>query len=89
MTKNAEINHIKWQCRRGMLENDIVLLRFVEHHYATLSKEQKATFLKLLQESDQTLLPWLTGISEPENRAYQALIRIIRDEKAPDTSHDV
>ncbi|MFZ1712954.1 MAG: succinate dehydrogenase assembly factor 2, partial [Nitrosomonas sp.] len=35
-----EVNRIRWRCRRGMLELDIVLQRFLDNQYARLSESQ-------------------------------------------------
>ncbi len=40
----AEIDRIRWQCRRGMLELDLVLNRFVEQELAGLVCYQKESF---------------------------------------------
>ncbi|OGT39439.1 MAG: hypothetical protein A3E81_05940 [Gammaproteobacteria bacterium RIFCSPHIGHO2_12_FULL_36_30] len=47
------------QCRRGMLELDFILERFLDRQYESLSENQKKLFLKLLSEEDVTLYDWL------------------------------
>lgn len=53
------MSYIKQQCRRGMLELDFILQCFLEHHYNTLSEQQKQLFAQLLQQDDPTLYDWL------------------------------
>ena len=50
-----ELERLRWRCRRGLLELDIVLGRFIEQHYASLSKAQQAEFDELLDMPDPTL----------------------------------
>ena len=42
MTKDN--NKIKWKCRRGLWELDILLSKFAEFNYPLLSKENKLLF---------------------------------------------
>lgn len=47
--------------RRGMREMDLLLGGFADKHIAALSDEELAAFEALLEVSDTTLLPWMTG----------------------------
>ena len=51
----------RWQCRRGMLELDLLLNNFVEKKANALTAQQKKTFELLLSYPDQTLLDLLLG----------------------------
>ena len=51
----------RWQCRRGMLELDLLLNNFVEKKAGALSRPQQNTFELLLSYPDQTLLDLLLG----------------------------
>jgi len=39
----TELNRLRWRCRRGMLENDLILTRFLEYETSLLVKS--AAFL--------------------------------------------
>ena len=54
-------NAIRWQCRRGMLELDVILNRFLDQRYASLSFVQKNIFSELLKQDDPTLFDWLVA----------------------------
>ena len=73
----SDLDRIRWQCRRGMLELDLVLNRFVEEDLAALDPEQLQTFKNLLAEADTQLLSWVMGQTEPP-APYVALIRRLR-----------
>lgn len=54
-----ELDRLRWQCRRGLLELDIVLLRFLEQGYNDLGQQEKQSFAKLLEEADTNILAYL------------------------------
>jgi antitoxin CptB len=69
---------LRWQCRRGMLELDYVLERYLDEHFDRVSAEQQALFGSLLTAQDPELQGWLlSGIPHPDER-YHPLIRLIR-----------
>lgn len=70
----AEIDRLRWQCRRGLLELDLVLNRFLELELAGLEPEELQVFKELLDEADTLLLAWVMGQEEPPRR-YQLLVR--------------
>lgn len=51
----AGLNRIRWRCRRGMLELDMVLERFLERHIAELTDAQLREFEQLIRQEDQAL----------------------------------
>lgn len=51
-----ELNRLRWQCRRGLLELDLVLGRFLETHGDQLQGEPLTSFKTLLDYSDNDLL---------------------------------
>ena len=57
---HASIQRIRWRCRRGLLELDIVLGRFIEH-YASLTRQQQAVFDSLLDLPDTDLWDMIGG----------------------------
>jgi len=46
---------LRWQCRRGMRELDLLLLDFLERGYEALAPEEKAAFERLLEYPDTLL----------------------------------
>jgi antitoxin CptB len=55
------LERIRWRCRRGLLELDIVLGRFVERHYAGLDDAGRAGFDALLDMPDTELWDMITA----------------------------
>ncbi len=59
-----KILQLRWQCRRGMLEIDIILSRYLSESYEKSSLIEQAIFESLLTENDQQLFLWFTGREE-------------------------
>ena len=77
MSKLLEAEKIKWKCRRGMLELDILLERFYEKQFQTLTTEEKKSFNCLLDEPDPLLHGWLFGYETPSDSQFQSLVKKI------------
>ena len=59
--KQAESRRLAWRCRRGMLELDIVLQRFVAQHYEDLSMAELSAFDTMLALPDNDFWALLTS----------------------------
>lgn len=53
--KSKEFERARWRCRRGMLELDIILQRFMDAHYCRLSADELQQFDRLLILPDNDL----------------------------------
>jgi antitoxin CptB len=71
-------DRIKWHCRRGMLELDLVLERFVTRHLDALNAGQTEVFKELLAYEDNDLLDMVMGRAEPVNEALSAVLKMMR-----------
>ncbi|WP_395340956.1 succinate dehydrogenase assembly factor 2 [Ningiella sp. W23] len=61
MFEAKRLARLKWACRRGMLELDVLFLPFVEQAFDDLSDAQKLTFERLLTCDDPDLFAWFMG----------------------------
>ena len=72
-------NRLRWGCRRGMLELDILLGDFVDQKgFDALSYDEKIVFQDLLQESDQDLHGFFMSGIKPESEQTANVIEKIR-----------
>lgn len=71
-------NKLRWACRRGMLELDVLLGNFLDNAYSELPNEQKEWFVELLGYSDPQLFAWLLGQEEAKDQRLAAIIDAIR-----------
>ncbi len=78
MNEHEDLGRIRWKCRRGMLELDLMLLKFIEHDYVSLSDAEKHIFELLLDEPDPVLQDYLYGLALPGNPQVSGLIKKIR-----------
>jgi len=77
-TPPAELNRLRWHCRRGMLELDLLLEGFLDEGYAALDDAGRRLFARLLDYPDQVLIDWFMGNAVPGDAATRALVARIR-----------
>jgi antitoxin CptB len=56
---------LRWRSRRGLLENDLILTRFLDAHEIELTDDEVDALTQLLDLSDNDLLDLLLGRTEP------------------------
>ena len=72
MPSDPEISRLRWRCRRGMRELDMLLLGYVENHYLQAQPAEQQAFRRLLTTPDPDILALLTGraLADDEHLAY-------------------
>ena len=81
--EDQQLERLRWQCRRGMLEVDLLLNRFLESEYGELTDEEKRRFVSLLEYPDQVLLEWLMGREKPADGGVAHVVDKIRNAFTP------
>ena len=74
----ALVRRLRWRCRRGTREMDLILDRFLTAAGDTLDEDEVRGLERLLDESDQDLLDWFARRSAPPDAALAALVDRIR-----------
>ena len=74
----VELNRLRWRCRRGMLENDLILTRFLDARGEALTEDELAALDRLLDLSDNELWELLSGRQEPADAAVRPLVDTLR-----------
>jgi antitoxin CptB len=74
----VEMNRLRWRCRRGLLENDLVLERFLKKHGAQLEGERLSAFQALLDYGDNELWGLIGGRDECRDPALGELVQLLR-----------
>lgn len=72
------IPQLRWACRRGMLELDILLGNYLNEAYSELPIEEKSIFIQLLEYSDPELFAWLMGSDQPQEAPLAKMVAAIR-----------
>lgn len=75
---NREKSRLLWKCRRGMLELDSVLQKFIANEIDRLTENQLKAFDNLLTHNDPILYAWLMGHEEPEKELLE-IVSFIRN----------
>ena len=74
----SELDKIRWHCRRGLLELDLVLEKFNERHLLGLAPEQLARYQELLEFHDNDLLDLVMGRATSPDRRYDYVLQLLR-----------
>ncbi|NMM36982.1 MAG: succinate dehydrogenase assembly factor 2 [Glaciimonas sp.] len=61
----AKRARLRWRSRRGLLENDLILTRFLDAQETTLTDDEVDAFTRLLELSDSALMDLIMGRNEP------------------------
>lgn len=77
MFSTQRFNRLKWACRRGMLELDVLFMPFVDQAFHQLSEEQKVTFERLLTCDDPDLYAWFMGHQVCEDKELAEMVSVI------------
>jgi len=73
-----ELARVRWKCRRGMLELDLLLKAFLEQGYQGLDGPGQQRFDAMLDYPDAVLLEWFMGRIRPTDKDVAQLVEKIR-----------
>ena len=74
----TELSRLKWQCRRGMRELDVLLGRYLETQFPASGEREKTAFRQLLTLSDPELSGYLLGGDVPDDPEVANVVTRIR-----------
>ncbi|HVO87738.1 MAG TPA: succinate dehydrogenase assembly factor 2 [Casimicrobiaceae bacterium] len=69
---------IRWRCRRGMLENDLILARFLDARGSDLTEADCAALDRLLDLTDNELWDALCGRREVADSSVGPVLAALR-----------
>lgn len=75
---DCDMARLRWRCRRGMRELDVVLTRYLDRVWATASPTERDAFLQLVELQDPDLFGYLVGRATPAEESQRAIIACIR-----------
>ena len=78
MTDTTIAKQLKWQCRRGMLELDVILIPFLDQHFTNLDETYQSAFVELLKQDDPDLYTWIMGFGQCNQDELVEIIQLIR-----------
>jgi antitoxin CptB len=71
-----ELGKLRWRCRRGMKELDVLLARYVDDCFCSASSQEQDAFWRLLETQDTVLYAYCLGSERPPPE-FAALIERI------------
>ena len=74
----GDLDRLRWRCRRGLLELELILKRFLERHLDSLDAGEREILGELLDYPDNDLLDWALGRGEPPDPRYRPLMQRLR-----------
>ena len=85
MEEGPPTGRLRWQCRRGMRELDVVLERWLEARYPSAPEPERRAFRTLLGAPDPELVAWLVGRERPADPLLAALVEELAGRDPGDT----
>ena len=79
---SSQRGRLFWQCRRGMLELDLVLQAFLDQHYDLADAEEQRAFETLLNYPDPLLLEFVMGHMMPADPVLAHVVTRLRGTSA-------
>lgn len=73
-----EISRLRWQCRRGVKELDLLLEAYLNERFAQASAQEQLAFADLLALPDPVLLGYILGREQPPNEEQGRVIARLR-----------
>jgi antitoxin CptB len=75
----ASFSKLRWQCRRGMRELDVLMTRWLERDWATASSVERIAFQQLLGLQDPELAEYLLRDASPSDPVQATVVLRIRE----------
>lgn len=79
MESRIDKARLRWLCRRGMKELDVLLERFLVDTYDNLDDAQKDAFQRLMAMEDPDLMAVLLGKQEAPDDGCAAIVEMLRN----------
>ena len=75
---DEHLGKLRWRCRRGMKELDLLTLGYLERYYPTASAEEQQAFADLLEVQDPLLMSYMVGRQTPDEPATAQVVKVMR-----------
>ena len=71
-----DVGRLRWRCRRGMKELDILLARYMDERFCTASAQEQEAFRDLLEIQDPVIYAYCLGQERPPEHLAVLIERI-------------
>ncbi|MGB2973595.1 MAG: succinate dehydrogenase assembly factor 2 [Candidatus Competibacter sp.] len=73
-----QLGKLRWRCRRGMKELDLLTLGYLDRHYPAASAEEQQAFAELLELQDPLLMRYMVGRETPAEPITAQVVSVMR-----------
>ncbi len=77
-TVEEQMGKLRWRCRRGMKELDLLTLGYLERYYSTAPVEEQQAFAELLELQDPLLMSYMVGRETPADATMARVVGVMR-----------
>jgi antitoxin CptB len=74
----SELSRLRWQCRRGMKELDVLLEAYLNDEFGEVELAEQRAFVALLELPDPILAAYIMGRSSPDTEEQRRVIDALR-----------
>ena len=74
----GELGKIRWHCRRGLLELDLILEQFTQRHLDVLDAGELERFRELLAFPDNDLFDLIMGRTQCPDQRFESILQLLR-----------
>ena len=71
----ANLSRMRWHCRRGMRELDVLLTRYFEEVYPSATLQQQQAFADILDLQDPLIMAYVIGKQTPDSKDIADVIQ--------------
>lgn len=79
----GDLDRVRWRCRRGLLELDIILARFLDTGFAVLDADDRRIFTELLGLADNDLWDLISRRQSAPEAAQERVLELLRHVRVP------
>ena len=72
----SDDGRVRWRCRRGMKELDLLLTRYMDERYGAASPEEREACRGLLEAQDPVIYAYCLGQERPPEHLADLIERI-------------
>ena len=88
MSGDPTVGQLRWRCRRGMRELDVLLERYLKERYPSAPAAEQQAFVALLEAPDPQLFAYVVQREVPEDPDWAHVIAILRSPHAKQGADD-
>ena len=74
----SEVARLRWKCRRGMKELDLLLVGYLDSRYTAADAVEQGAFRELLDMQDPELFAFVTGRERPATEELRRVVDALR-----------